>query len=292
MKGTVYTETSLEDIFADLNLAPDFVASDGAPVLYSHRKTGGMDIYYLTNQSDKRRKFDGSFRVTGLNPSLWLPADGSVRPLPEYSDNGNATTLPLVLEPYESVFVLFETPEKKQKRNRKAKNFPEPVELADLDNALWEVSFQDGMRGPSEPLTVTAPRNLAEADNDSVIHFSGVVTYNTEFRLTKNDLKSGRILLNTGQLGVMGKVYVNGRYAGGVWCAPYKVDITPFVKRGDNSLRIDVVTTWVNRLIGDSALPEEERLTWTMQHPWNPSSPLQPSGLLEPVKIEKVAFTE
>ena len=99
----------------------------------------------------------------------------------------------------------------------------------------------------------------------------------------KNVQKKGKIYLNLGEVGVMAKVYVNGLYAGGAWTAPYRVDITDFVKKGKNTLCIDVVNTWVNRLVGDSRLPENERNTWTMNNPWRPESPLQPSGLLKPV---------
>ena len=70
----------------------------------------------------------------------------------------------------------------------------------------------------------------------------------------------------------------------------FVMDVTDFVKEGGNDLEIEVVNTWVNRLIGDSALPAGERPTWSPHNPWTPSSPLKTSGLLGPVRIESVCY--
>ena len=88
----------------------------------------------------------------------------------------------------------------------------------------------------------------------------------------------------------MAKVTVNGSYAGGVWTAPYQLNINQFVKVGENELKIEIVNTWVNRLIGDSKLPAEQRLTWCPANPYKADSKLQPSGLLGPVKIQSINY--
>jgi hypothetical protein len=49
-------------------------------------------------------------------------------------------------------------------------------------------------------------------------------------------------------------VYVNDRRAGSVWCPPYTVDVTNFVKAGDNTLRIVVGNLAINYMAGH-ALP-------------------------------------
>ncbi len=81
-------------------------------------------------------------------------------------------------------------------------------------------------------------------------------------------------------------VFVNGIDCGVVWTAPYRVDISKTVKEGENSIRIEVVNTWNNRLIGDSRLPKEKRITNTMYPFKMEGKPLLPASLLGPVTIK------
>jgi hypothetical protein len=70
------------------------------------------------------------------------------------------------------------------------------------------------------------------------------------------------------------------------------LEITDFVQDGENILQIEVANLWVNRLIGDSKLPEEKRITWTtFKNAYNPNSKLLPSGLIGPVRL-KVGIKE
>ena len=83
----------------------------------------------------------------------------------------------------------------------------------------------------------------------------GTATYKTNFKLDKAPTDEN-ILINLNDFVAMARVKVNGQDAGGVWTAPYELDITDFVKEGDNELEIEVVNTWVNRLIGDQNCPK------------------------------------
>ena len=85
---------------------------------------------------------------------------------------------------------------------------------------------------------------------------------------------------------VLATVKINGHDAGGVWTHPYSLDITPYVRQGENRIEITVYNNWRNRLIADEKLLASERLTWTNIQPWNKTDELQHSGLLTPVSIE------
>jgi hypothetical protein len=50
-------------------------------------------------------------------------------------------------------------------------------------------------------------------------------------------------------------VYVNGQHVGVVWHPPYGIDVRPFLKPGQNDLRIVVGNTAINQLAGQS-LPD------------------------------------
>ena len=81
------------------------------------------------------------------------------------------------------------------------------------------------------------------------------------------------------------KVKVNGKDAGGVCFAPYRLDIEPFVKAGENDLEIEVCNLWVNRLVGDDGDPN--RPTWTSIPCCDrKKTKLPKSGLLGPVSIQ------
>lgn len=73
-----------------------------------------------------------------------------------------------------------------------------------------------------------------------------------------------------------------------VWTAPWRVEITCAVQPTGNRLEIDVVNLWPNRLIGDAALPPEERRTKTNVTSFKSESPLLPSGLLGPVTLKQL----
>ena len=94
-----------------------------------------------------------------------------------------------------------------------------------------------------------------------------------------------RIWLDLGVVHEMARVRLNGHDLGVVWCAPWRVDITEAARSEGNRLEIDVANLWPNRLIGDSKLPPEKRLTQTTWSPYRPNSPLLPSGLLGPVTL-------
>ena len=280
-KGSVYKEgVSIEDIVSAQNLKPDFLADNDAQILYIHRQLPDGEIYFLSNQDNKAVKFQASFRVTDTSPELWNPQTGEIRVLTNFEQKDEHTVIPMELHGWESAFVIFR--KGAQTPSTKLPNFPDKRNSIKI-NAPWNLTFMDERQRPESAVVMNELQDLSKSDNDTIRYYSGSVKYSTT--ITIDRLEREEYYLDLGKVMVMGKVWINGTYAGGVWTDPYRLNITEQLKTGENTIEIVVVNNWMNRLIGDSRLPEKERMTWTNINPWKPDSPLQSSGLLGPVEI-------
>ncbi|MEQ1820996.1 MAG: glycosyl hydrolase [Fimbriimonadaceae bacterium] len=109
-KGQVIWGKNLEAVLANLKIAPDFAfrtASSRAKMAYIHRRIGGAEVYFVSNQTYKAMNVDCTFRVKGLAPELWHADSGKAEAAPIYRMEEGRTTVPLHLGPAESVFVVF-----------------------------------------------------------------------------------------------------------------------------------------------------------------------------------------
>lgn len=183
---------------------------------------------------------------------------------------------------------------------------PEPICI----EGPWDVSFpRDG--GEPVQIKIDELASWSEHDNPDVKYFSGTACYKTAFQVEETAV--GRpivVTLDLGDVEVMARAKLNGKGLGILWKAPYRVDATAAIKPGENVLEIEVVNLWINRMIGDEYLPEDSdrnengtlkswpawleegkpsptgRRTFTSWRLWKQGDPLQPSGLLGPVKLQ------
>jgi len=287
-KGIIMDGMTMEEAFSLINCVPDCKLPEDRSIHYGHRTMKNAEIYFVSNQTNKTQIITPEFRVKGLHPELWEATIGSIRVLPAYEQHENMTTVPLKLAPYESIFVVFREKKVKASVQGVEANYPDPVVLAGLKGP-WTVQFDASMGGPAEPIVFDTLQDWTTSKDARVKYYSGTAVYNCNFNLDQlPEVKQGRVDL--GNLTAMAKVWVNGTYVGGVWTPPYQLDISKAVKVGENELKIEVVNTWVNRLIGDQQLPAGERKTWCPVNPYHEDSPLQPSGLMGPVTVSSVKF--
>ncbi len=290
LKGKTITNKTLEEVFASLNIPPDFELDSDASVLYQHRtvKEEGVEIYFLTNQSSQVVQINPQFRVTGMQPELWNAVTGTIRSLPDFEQNGITTKVPLQLDSNESVFIVFRNKAKSFASGSKS-NFSIPKVALNV-NTPWKVRFESDSirRGPAEVVTFSQLSDWSQNDDIRIKYFSGTAHYETKVKL--QNIPTGKIYLDLGEVSVMGKVKVNGKDVGGVWTTPYHVNITGAIKKGENTIEVEVVNTWLNRMLGDRKLLESERKLTPHTAPWKASTPLQKSGLLGPVRLVSVAL--
>lgn len=287
-KGMIINGLDMKQAFALINCVPDCKLPEDNTIHFGHRSLGNGEIYFLTNQTTNAKIVTPEFRVKGLQPELWDATTGSIRTLPAYNQNENFTAVPLKLAPNESVFIVFRNTCGKSATNALEANYPVPVLLNNFQDP-WMVKFDTSQRGPMKPVIFKTLIDWTSSANDSVKYYSGTAIYSNQFKM-KEITKGQKVLISLGTVTAMAKIYINGIYAGGLWTAPYVLDITSFVKKGNNELKIEVVNNWMNRLIGDAKLPLEQRKTWCQTNPYTADSPLQASGLIGPVSINTIKY--
>jgi hypothetical protein len=285
-KGSVYAGQSIGDVFHALDVAPDFDYTKpeaGARLEFVHRKVSDGEIYFVDNRSDRSESLDATFRVSGKEPELWYAETGKSKPV-SFKTTAGRTTVPLKLEPFGTVFVIFRKPASQAARTLPVETH---TQLTGVDGP-WTVQFQPD-RGAPPSVQLDKLASWSDSADAGVKYFSGAGTYSTSVEVQSEWLKSGaHVWLDLGDVKNLAEVTINGQPLGIVWHAPYRVDATAALKPGANQIAIKVTNAWVNRLIGDLQ-PGAAKYTFTVVKPYMPNSPLLPSGLLGPVRLESVS---
>jgi hypothetical protein len=107
-KGRIVWGRSLEHVFAELNLPPDFESS--TKLRFTHRRSDGVDIFFVANPKPEQVACTAAFRVGRKAPELWWAESGRIDHPAVYDLAEGIVRLPLSLGPYGSVFVVFRNP--------------------------------------------------------------------------------------------------------------------------------------------------------------------------------------
>lgn len=281
-KGKVFRPITLEEAFKIVKTSPDLRIPDKVPILFYHRSMDNREIYFISNQADSTFDCSPWFRVKDKAPHLWNATTGETRPLFEYQQKDEGIYIPLSIQPFESYFIVFESDPVIRKKS-KAENFPGTASVFPLASK-WSLEFLDSSKNLPDRVMLDTLISWTEFENTEHKYFSGSALYSQNFKMGKLKKKS-RYFLQLGEVGVLANVIVNGKAVGSVWTAPWEIDITDYLRPGENSLQVKVTNTWVNRMIRDSSLPPDERKTWATNNPYKPTDPLSKSGLMGPVTI-------
>jgi len=269
-------------------LAPDVAAAP--EIAFVHRRLDFADVYFVANTSNHPVHSEATFRTNGLGAAWWNPMNGDVA-------KAAGSRVNLDLAPYESRVVVF-SKDRVEERPAPRGTAPAPLDL----NTGWQVTFD----GSSQPMAMNTLRSWSEDEGRK--YFSGRATY--EKTVTVPDWTGRQVHLNFGEgapvttqerrsgsgmramlegpVREAAVVYVNGKRAGSVWCAPYEVNVTGLLHAGENTLRIVVANTAIN-LLAKGPLPDYKALTAKygerfQAQDMNNLQPL-PSGLLGPVRL-------
>jgi len=249
-------------------------------VTFTHRKTADSDIYFISNQEAKEREFNFSFRINGMVPKIYNPVTNNTTALKSWSIKDGRTFFNLKLPANGSLFVIFE--DKTELTQLQAGlNSNKFKTVQDISNN-WQVQFDAAYGGPSKAVIFNELIDWTKHSDSLIKYYSGTAIYSKSFTY-KGEIENAWIDL--GGFSSMAEVKINGITCGTLWTAPHRLDISKAIKKGENKITIEMVNTWANRLIGDSKLPENKRLTKTTAPFRLEGKPLNPAGLFGPVVI-------
>lgn len=329
ISGKPFSTLPALELLKKQGVGPDFSYSNPVDTVldYIHYQQDNVDYYLVRNTTDQWLSQSYSFRQTGKTPELWNPVTGEIVPVSVYNQTGSQLNLPLTLAPYGSYFVVFRktashphytslsTVNKqlplfdymatglrfwdagavdltgKSKATEQLKN---DVTSQSIEGA-WQLRFPEKWGAPA---TVTLPKLISwtESEQLGVKYFSGTATYEKTFQFATavDSLRNERVFLDLGNVSEIADVWLNDKHLGIGWAAPYRFDVTKWLKKGENHLKVEVANTWSNRLTGD-AITGEKFTSTNMAigykgTPWK-QVPLIASGLLGPVIINTVKTT-
>ncbi|GAB2792638.1 hypothetical protein GCM10027275_41960 [Rhabdobacter roseus] len=293
------------------------------PVLdYIHHRSGALDFYFVRNTRPDWVSRLCSFRQVGKVPQLWDPVTGQILTIPIFQTQGTHTQVPLTLPPYGSYFVVFTNEAQPKVPYSAVAGQPHPPRLrytpagvefleqgtfalyqngqarsvqstprAQLLEGTWQVSFDPAWGGPE---TTDFPKLISwtTSADERIRHYSGAATYRQTFSYPVPPAKNERVYLDLGEVEKVAEVWLNDQPLGISWTRPHRFDLTPYLRPGENSLRVEVINTWANRIIGDLTSTQKytntnvkergsRELLWT-------ETPLIRSGLLGPVTLQTI----
>lgn len=261
----------------------DLRIKDTKDLFYTHRKTDTQDIYFVYNDSGKRKLFDASFEVSGKIPELWDAKTGRIKKIAAF-DSGNSTTnLAFRLDPNESTFIVFN-----DDIANKATLSPLLVKDNDIEvlyDEQYEISFKvtnkqeqltdfNGQRIPAsqtlsgswhvvfdkdygfgQNVTFEQLNNWKDSNNPEIRAYSGIATYRKSFIVNEDLLAEDQmVILDLGKVHDTAEVFINGSKVGTVWLSPFTLDVSDYLQSGDNHITVKVANSWNNRLITDEEL--------------------------------------
>jgi hypothetical protein len=180
------------------------------------------------------------------------------------------------------------------------------MQLADLSTD-WQLHFTDDTASDAMK-TLTSWTDMSGKQN-----YSGEAVYSRSVTIQNTPTAGSRTVLDFGSSTAISDdrlpnangmhalldppireaaiVFVNGQRAGSLWHPPYRIDISKFIRSGENKIDIHVYNTAINLLAGQ---PHRDytALRAKYGHRFDPQDmdnlkPI-PSGLLGPIHLEEL----
>ncbi len=137
-----------EGVPSDFNFEP-LSATD--KIDWIHYQIGDADVYFVSEPHGKEIKGKATFRCHGKIPEFWDAIDGSVRQASQFRSVVSGTEVPLTLDAFGSLFVVFRRPVPNDlaasSQSPEVPNFPDWKPLQRI-RGPWYAQFDQSKGGP------------------------------------------------------------------------------------------------------------------------------------------------
>lgn len=287
-KGKIILTSDVEKGLEFLKIEREKLTDTG--LKFVRRKFDGAKYYYIVNHTSKEINQDIPLNFVGKQVALMNPENG---------DFGSAETqnksVRIQLKSGESLIIkISENADSSIPKWKYIEKTDAPIIL----NQPWQLSFKEG--GPELPKARILKKiqpwtNFTE--DASTQSFSGTGVYTTTFDLKKN--KTDDHLLKFDKLYESATVIVNGKEAGIVWSNPFEISVGKYLKKGKNTIQIEVSNLMANRI----RYMDKNKIEWRNYHeinfvninykPFDASNwNVQPSGLDGEIQLIPIHYSK
>lgn len=287
-KGKLVLSSDVEKALEFLKIEREKLTDTG--LRFVRRQFDGGKFYYVVNHTSKEINQNIPVNYIGKQVVLMNP---------ENEDFGIAETrnnsVKVQLKSGESLIIkASETPDNSIAKWKYIEKTDAPIVL----NQPWQLTFKEG--GPELPksriLTKLQPwTNFTE--DASTQSFSGTGIYTTTLNLKKKEADDYQLKFD--KFYESAKVLINGQEAGIVWSNPFEINVGKYLKKGKNTIQIEVSNLMANRI----RYMDQNKISWRNYHeinfvnidykPFDASNwKVQPSGLDGEIQLIPVYFSK
>jgi len=246
------SESDVLAILADEGVTKDATVAEGVKVV--ERKTATSTFYVLVNSTDEAVTTDA--KLFGLKTSVAFSLDpwtGKVAPVASKRSGSVKTVKKIDIEPGGSAIIALAPKSFATGAivSKTSKGVPAAVTLADWDLSLDE--YLPGGAGDASSFTKHEKRTASDvgatpwSELDGFENSVGVGTYTTTIKAS-TALAAASAVLDLGEVHGSYRVWVNGKRMAVANQFGGTVDIGSALKKGNNTIRVDVASTLLNQL--------------------------------------------
>jgi len=287
-KGKIALTEDLVEALRNFKINKEVINAKG--LQFTRRKIKGDLYYFVVNHTSDDIDESIGFNSNYDNVILMDPNSGKYGKIINTIEK-ERTKIRLQLLSGESIIVRYTNKDVSNILNWQYVDFiDKPIAL----NGPWKLTFTKG--GPEIPKNTKLESLISWTDIDEkASHFSGQCIY--EYQLKLDTELAEDYILDLGNVAESAKVWINNKEIGVVWSNPFRIRVGDYLKKGENSIKVEVANLMANRI----RYMDQNNIKWKIFHeinfvtidykPFNAShwEPM-PSGLLGPVILRPVIY--